>query len=171
MRVYDNDELEDSYTGSVELTAGGAGRAVYRGADVVTYDLPRGTVLSTTQVRELIRAGRENRPLVAEPVMDGAFDQGPYRVTGFIAPLRSVGPETLESQVAITAPTDRELVEGGYWPVNLAYFPLTGTAETPDYELSMHLQGNGIVRYMAQDFVTYTLSFDLASVRVLPGGC
>ncbi|MDX2141934.1 MAG: DUF1849 family protein [Rhodospirillaceae bacterium] len=171
MRVYDNDELEDSYTGSVELDADGAGRAVYRGADVVTYDLPRGTVLSTSQIRGLIRAGRANAPLVAEPVMDGAFDQGPYRVTGYIAPLRQAAEESLEAQVS-TGPTSNDgLLKGGYWPVSLAYFPLAGKAETPDYELSMHLQSNGIVRYMTQDFITYTLSFDLASVRALPGGC
>jgi hypothetical protein len=171
MSVYDNDELEDAYTGSVELNADGSGRAYYRGDEAVTYELPPGTVLSTRQLKGLIRSGRDNAALVAEPVMDGSFDQGPYRATGFISPMRSVGAESLEALVSTANPDDRALLQGGYWPITLAYFPLLGATETPDYELSLQLQSNGIVRFMAQDFVTYTLSFELAAVRALPGGC
>lgn len=170
MSVYDNDELEDSYTGSVELAPDLSGRAVYRGGDTVTYALPAGTLLSTAHLQHLIRVGRSQSGVVADTVMDGAFDQGPHRVTGFVGPMRAATAETLELQVRAT-PSDRELLRGGYWPVGLAYFPLGKAAETPDYELSLQVQGNGIVRAMTQDFVTYTLSFDLAAIRALPRGC
>jgi|GEM_PF-3411984 len=166
MQVTENGEPEDAYTGSVELGADGSGRAVYTGAETTAFDLPRGTILSSMQLRELIDAGRRAAPFVAQSVMDGAFEDGPYRTTGFIAPARTTAPVTEESP-----DNAAKLLDGPYWPVTLAYFPIGGQAEVPDYELNFQLLSNGVIRSMTQDYGAYVLLMRLASISPREGGC
>jgi hypothetical protein len=162
MKIYENGELEDAYTGQVELEADGSGRAVYIGAETTSFDLPPGTVLSTTQLRELIRAGQTGTALVAQTVMDGAFEEGPYRVTGYVAPARGA------SVPAAAAPP---LLAGPYWPVTLAYFPMDEPGEVPEYEIGFHLLANGVIRTMTQDYGSYSLALDLTRIAPREGGC
>jgi hypothetical protein len=168
MQVTENGEPDDAYTGSVELGADGSGRAVYTGSETVAFDLPAGTILSSTQLRELIDAGRHAAPFVVQSVMDGAFEDGPYRTTGFIAAERAVPPATGAQE----APNDAaKLLDGPYWPVTLAYFPLNAPAEVPEYELNFQLLDNGVIRSMTQDYGAYTLLLRLTGIAPRDGGC
>ncbi len=171
MQVYDNGALENSYTGSVELQADGSGRATYSGTEVVNYDLPAGTMLSITQLRELIRAGQDAQPLIAQAVMDGAFEEGPYRVTGFVAPAKNLTQAGSEDGMSITVAKDAELLQSTYWPVTLAYFSLEKASDVPEYETSVQLLPNGVIRAMTQDYGAYTLSMDLTRLSAKDGGC
>jgi hypothetical protein len=171
MQVYDNGELENSYTGAVDLEADGSGRATYSGVEVISYDLPPGTMLSMTQLRELIRAGQAAQPLVAQAVMDGAFEEGPYRVTGFVAPPKNLPQADDGDGMNITVAKDAALLHNTYWPVTLAYFSLEKQADVPDYETSVQLLPNGVIRGMTQDYGAYTLSMDLTRLSAKEGGC
>ncbi len=171
MQVYDNGTLESSYTGAVVLAADGSGTATYDGGQKVNYDLPPGTMLSMTQLRELIRAGQDAQPLVVQAVMDGAFEEGPYRVTGFIAPPRNLTKADSADGMNITVAKDAELLMNTYWPVTMAYFALGKDSETPDYETSVQLLPNGVIRAMTQDYGAYTLSMDLTKLTKRDGGC
>ncbi len=171
MQVYDNGSLESSYTGAVTLAADGSGIATYDGSHKLSYDLPAGTMLSITQLRELIRAGQDAQPLVVQSVMDGAFEEGPYRVTGFVAPSRNLTKANDEDGMSITVAKDAELLMNAYWPITLAYFALGKERDMPDYETSVQLLPNGIIRGMTQDYGAYTLSMDLIKLTKRDGGC
>ncbi|MBL8629775.1 MAG: DUF1849 family protein [Rhodospirillaceae bacterium] len=171
MQVYDNGELESTYVGAVELADDGSGKATYHGPQMISYDLPPGTMLSLTQLRELIRAGQGAEPLVAQAVMDGAFEDGPYRVTGFVAPARNLTKAGSSDGMNITVAKDAELLLNSYWPVTLAYFSLGKESDTPDYETSVQLLPNGVIRGMTQDYGAYTLNMDLTKLAVREGGC
>ena len=164
MHVYENGESEDAYTGEVTLEADGSGRATYISTDSITFDLPPGTVLSTRQTREMLAAGQSGSSLIAHTVMDGSFEDGPYRTSGFVAPARALAPEA--SQLPKIT-----LLEGPYWPVSLAYFPLGKEEETPEYELNLHILGNGVTRAMTQDYGDYTLAVQLTGIKPREGGC
>jgi hypothetical protein len=164
MHVYENDESEDAYTGHVTLDADGSGRATYVSTDSITFDLPPGTVLSTRQTREMLAAGQAGASLVAHTVMDGSFEDGPYRTSGFVAPARDAAAD-------ITQLPKVTLLEGAYWPVSLAYFPLGKEEETPEYEMNLHILGNGVTRAMTQDYGAYTLAVQLTGIKPREGGC
>jgi hypothetical protein len=164
MHVYENDESEDAYTGEVALEVDGSGRATYFSTDSITFDLPPGTVLSTRQIREVLVAGQAGAPLIAHTVMDGSFEDGPYRTSGFIAPARDLTTES-------SPMPDVALLQGPYWPVSLAYFPLGKDEETPEYELNLHILGNGVTRAMTQDYGAYTLAVQLTGIKRREGGC
>ena len=170
MQIYENGEPEDAYTGTVELDAEGAGKAVYNGPETIGFDLPKGTILSSRQLRELIRAAQAATPFLAQSVMDGAFEEGPYRTTGFIAPAREIvlTPTPIDS---VSSRAAASLLSGRYWPVTLAYFPLDKNPEVPDYELSVQLLANGVIRSMTQDYGAYTLSLQLTGLAPVDGGC
>jgi hypothetical protein len=164
MHVYENDESEDAYTGEVTLAADGSGQATYVSTDSITFDLPPGTVLSTRQTREMLAAGQGASSLIAHTVMDGSFEDGPYRTSGFVAPARELAADA--SQMPKVT-----LLEGPYWPVSLAYFPLGKEEETPEYELNLHILGNGVTRAMTQDYGAYTLAVQLTGIQPREGGC
>jgi hypothetical protein len=170
MQMYENGELEDTYTGTVDLTADGSGRAAYASAESMTFDLPQGTVLSSKQLRDLIRSAQGAVPFFVQSVMDGAFETGPYRTTGYIAPPRekalNVNPEG--SGVSSEA---LELLDGPFWPVTMAYFPMGKATELPEYELSFQLLANGVIRAMTQDYGAYMLSLQLTGISPREGGC
>lgn len=171
MQTYDNGELKDSYSGSVDLYDDGSGRAVYEGDETKSYDLVAGTMLSVQQLRELLQAAQQSQSLVRQSVMDGAFEEGPYLVTGFIAPQRNLSQAGPDESLRITVSKDAGVLKNTYWPISLAYFPLNRTVEVPDYETNLQLLPNGVIRAMTQDYGGYTLAMDLTTLSGRDGGC
>ena len=171
MQIYENGALEDAYRGNVELKADGSGRAVYIGDETTVYDLPSGTILSTTQLRDLVRAAQDTDSIVNQTIMDGAFEDGPYRVSGYIAHPKNMTEVNAEAPAEARSPADAALLAGSHWPVALAYFSLDPVAELPEYEANLQLLPNGVIRSMTQDYSTYTLSLDLTKISAREGGC
>jgi hypothetical protein len=160
MLVRENGHVKDSYHGTVTLDGAGAGRAVYSGDQDVTYDLPAGTLLSTAHLAALLQAAARGETFVNRPVIDGSFDDGPYRVGGVIGPSK---------RARVPAGGAADLAAGPAWPLALAYFQLDSDQDTPDYELVMNVGANGVARHLVQDFGGFTLAFELLSAEPLAG--
>jgi hypothetical protein len=161
MLTHENGHLKDSYHGSVTLDANGAGKATYVTADETkNYDLPAGTLLSTGHLVDLLTSAATGKTLVNREVIDGSFDDGPYRIAAV------VGPQT----VAPAAVADTGGLENGaISPIALAYFAAGSSADVPAYELTMDLYPNGVARRMVQDFGEFTLAFELQRVEPVTG--
>jgi len=163
MLSHENDSLKDSYHGTVTLDANGAGSAVYNNDQddkPVTYDLPAGTLLSTAHTAALLAAAAHDERLVNRAVIDGSFDDGPYRIAAVIsAPQHGVLPVA----------DSRGLENGPVRPMALAYYALESSDDAPQYELSMSLYPNGVARHMVQDFGGFTLAFELVHVEPVTG--
>ena len=162
MLVRENGKLKDSYHGTATLDAKGAGTATYIGDQEVSYDLPEGTMLSTNHLAAMLTAAATGEKIFNRPVMDGSFDDGPYRVGGVVGPERRA-PE----QAGGVSGTG--LTAGPTWSLALAYFSLDTNEDTPEYEMVMKVGANGIARHLVQDFGGFTLAFDLVSVEPVAG--
>ena len=160
MFTRENGAVKDSYHGEVELDANGAGTATYRGEHVVTYDLPEGTLLSTNHLVAVIEAAEKGEHFVNRAVIDGSFDDGPYRITAAIG---------LTRRAPVTAGQTGDLTSGSTWLLALAYYPLESDQDAPDYELMMAIGTNGVARHLVQDFGGFTLAFELAKVEIIAG--
>jgi hypothetical protein len=161
MLTHENGHLKDSYHGSVTLDANGAGKATYVTADETkTYDLPAGTLLSTGHLIDLLASAATGKTLVNREVIDGSFDDGPYRIAAVVG-----APAVAAATVADTG----GLQTGAIAPIALAYFAAESSDDTPAYELTMNLYPNGVARRMVQDFGEFTLAFELNHVEPVAG--
>ena len=60
------------------------------------------------------------------------------------------------------------LAEQSYYPVQIAYFDPNSTQATPDYEITFHVQDNGVVAYYEVDYGDFALKADLVEITELP---
>ncbi len=156
MLTRENGAVKDSYHGEVTLDAKGAGKASYHGEQDVSFDLPEGTLLSTNHLVAVLDAAEKGEHFVNRPVIDGSFDDGPYRISAVVGPSR-------RDPVAVAQSGD--LTRGSAWPLAMAYYQLESDEDAPAYELMMSVGPNGIARHLVQDFGGFTLAFDLAKVE------
>lgn len=160
MQALEDGESVKAYRGEIALNADGSGTAVYEGEKATDFTLAPGTMLSTAHTVALIESARAGKTFFSGHVIDGSFEQGPFIVTAAIARAR-------DSKAAVDKAGARELSGGRYWPVSLAYFPLSSRDSMPDYELVMELLPAGVSRGMTQNFGSFTLGFTLVDVEPL----
>ncbi|MDX2221384.1 MAG: DUF1849 family protein [Rhodospirillaceae bacterium] len=159
MQSVENGTVSESYRGAVTLAADGAGHARYEGDAPANFELPAGTLISTAQIKALIALAAQGPQFFSQVVMDGAFTDGPHRVTGVIAPADTRTSVRGEAAQAIVGEDGSLDLSRPAWPISLAYFPLNDPSETPSYEMTLHLRSDGVVTGLTQDFGAYTLGF------------
>jgi len=159
MQVLENGALGKSYRGNIRFNDDGTGTATYQADEETKFELVPGTLLSTAHSLALLKSAVAGDRFLSKLVIDGSFDDGPFRVTAAIAPAH-------EGAVPAAKSGPGELSQGSYWPVGLAYFPVSSSKEVPDYEVAMNMLPSGVTQSMAQDFGGFTLGFKL--VRIEP---
>ncbi len=175
-QVIENGSVAKSYHGNIQFKDDGTGTATYESGETQTFELPRGTLLSTAHTLQLLKSAAAREKFIGKMVIDGSFDQGPFWVTAAIAPAH----EGALAQAKAKAGTDvlskdgklGSLAEGIYWPIGLAYFPVKSTQALPEYEITQNLLGTGVTHSMMQDFGGFTLAFKPLRVEPIKGpGC
>jgi len=150
-----NGELDEELSGSANLTARGG---------VVRYDKPEphevplnaGTMFPTAHTLRVLRQAGTTDNLFSVPVFDGAEADGASPVNTIVGKLRSPSAPKVK---------DAELLAARAWQVSLAFFPINPGEALPDYETSMVLQENGIVRSMLVDYGDFRVSMELESLE------
>jgi hypothetical protein len=160
-QVVENGTVTKAYHGDIHFKDDGTGTITYDNGEVTTYDLPRGTLLSTAHTLALLRSAAAHEKFVSKTVVDGSFDQGPLWVTATIAPPHDGGLVAVKGDAA-------NLMQGQYWPMSLAYFPASSKQTMPEYEINQNLLGTGVTRSMLQDFGGFALSFTPVKIEAIP---
>lgn len=158
-QVLENGIVSKAYHGNIKFGDDGTGTATYESANVSTFELPRGTLLSTAHTQALLKSAAAREKFVSKVVIDGSFDEGPFWITAAIAPAQDDKRTPVKDKPGV-------LGEGRYWPIGLAYFPISSDQPVPEYEISQNLLGTGITQSMIQDFGGFTLAF--TPVRMEP---
>ncbi|MFQ5954214.1 MAG: cell envelope integrity EipB family protein [Kiloniellales bacterium] len=153
---------DEEYRGSATLEAKGeAGSARYTKPEDRTEPLPAGTVFPTEHTELLIERARAGQRMFLRPVFDGTTEHGTMLINAFIG-------EPLE--VADLPEEPLTNVKG--WRMRLAFFPLDTGSESPEYEVGLELQENGIARSVVLDYGDFTIRGVLAGLERLPRpGC
>ena len=71
-------------------------------------------------------------------------------------------------------PIDMDGLTDTYWPIQLAFFDPAAEAQnpTPDFEMRLGLQRNGITREMVVTYGTFAITMKLAELELITdGGC
>ena len=161
-QVIENGNIAKAYHGNIQFNDDGTGTATYEAGDTSTFELPRGTLLSTAHTLALIKSAQAREKFVSKFVIDGSFDEGPFWVTAAIAPAH-------DGSVAAVKGGSATFGEGRYWPIGMAYFPVKSEQAIPEYEISQNLLGTGITHSMVQDFGGFTLAFKPVKMEPITG--
>ena len=154
-QVVENGNVAKAYHGNIQFKDDGTGTAMYDSGEPVTFDLPRGTLLSTAHTLALLKSAASREKFLSKLVIDGSFDDGPFWVTAAIASAH-------EGEVAQAKGGEESLGtlgKGQYWSIGMAYFPVKSEQTIPEYEITQNLMGSGITHSMVQDFGGFTLAF------------
>ncbi len=159
-QVVENGKVTKAYHGDIHFKDDGTGTATYDDGEATTFDLPRGTLLSTAHTLMLLKSAAAHEKFVSRMVIDGSFDQGPLWVTATIAPPHEGGVLPVKGGAG-------NITQGQYWPIGMAFFRASSNQTMPEYEITQNLLGTGITRSMLQDFGGFSLAFTPVRVEAV----
>lgn len=125
-----------------------AGKAKFEKPRKETLILPKGTVFPTAHTAILLKKAAAGEKFDRRIVFDGAELEGPATISAFILPKRKTPPAGHPK--VLTAPQP-------VWPISLAVFASGSTAETPEFEMTIYLQPNGVVPEMTMNYGDFTV--------------
>jgi len=128
------------------------------------YDLQGATLFPMAHTYKLIDSARQGKRVVNEVVFDGSDDQGPVEINAVIGKQKVNRDDSRGSSKFV----DGELLKAPYWPMQLAVFPMDSSSSLADYELSMDVLENGIVRDMNVDYHDFSISQKLVALKSVP---
>lgn len=130
-----------------------------------TVPLTPGTLFPSRHTVALIQAARRGDAVLAAPVFDGGAVEGAVDVAAAIGAKRPVDPAA------------EPLLRALAWPMRLAFFPPADKRKpegqddadeagmTPDYELGVLLQENGVARAMTLDYGDFSVRAKLKTIE------
>ncbi|QJE72563.1 cell envelope integrity EipB family protein [Aerophototrophica crusticola] len=156
-----NGELEEELRGEATLDGGQGGVARFSKPEAKEVKLAPGTMFPTAHTLKLLAQVNTPETFLSAPVFDGAESDGPSGVGALIGKPRPVAPAQVDAA---------ELLKGKAWQVFLAFFPTDPLEALPEYETSLVLLENGVVRSMVIDYGEFKVDVELESLERRPKG-
>ncbi len=157
VRRHQNGELDDEFRGKAALSGKGrTGRAVYT-RPKQEAKLPLGTLFPADHTIELIERALAGDKIVQRKVFDGATEHGTMLINAVIG--KALAPAEAGQHPLANA-------EG--WHMRLAYFAIDKVTSTPEYEIGLELQDNGIARAVDIDYGDFAIRGALQHIERLP---
>lgn len=125
-----------------------AGKAVFEEPRKETLKLPAETVFPTAHTVILLKKAAAGEKFDRRFVFDGSELEGPSMISAFILPQRKTPPGGHAKVLTVPQPV---------WPVSLAVFSGDGAPETPEFEMTIYLQPNGVVPEMTMNYGDFTV--------------
>jgi hypothetical protein len=156
-KLRDSEPPEDLRGDAVIPALDQPGEAKFSKPAAEIIKLPKGSVFPTAHTILLIESARRQDSFVSRIVFDGGAAEGPFQVTAGIG-----------KEVKGDANAENPVLRARWWPVRMAFFPADSQGASPDYELGMSLQENGVARDMRLDYGTFVLRATLTNLELLP---
>lgn len=133
-------------------------KATYSIPENLSFDLSKTTLFPAMHTAKLIEAAGQGQKIVNATVFDGSDDQGPVEINAVIGKKLVLEPDTKLNQ---------KLTFGTGWSMRLAVFPNSqdDNQTTSDYEMTMTLQENGIIRDMVIDYHNFSVTQKLVALE------
>jgi len=142
------------------------GEAVFKGGEGEevrnkAFELSPETLFPTAHTLKLMDGLDGGPRFISVPVFDGSEIEGANLVSAVIGKARA-------------ADSDGEIsgVQPDYWPVGLAFFDGGTAGSTPEFEMRLGLQSNGITREIQVAYDDFSVQMALEDVELITdGGC
>lgn len=167
-RLTDQAETE-VFKGRATKEAGGAGGV---GKYILPHDkkdvpLAGDDTFPVAHTQRLIAEAKAGTQMVAARVFDGSDEAGLALVSTFIgAKKKSAELGGLDKKLE-----KNKLIQSEAWPLRMAFFVPEDHDGTPDYEMDVVMQENGVARSLRMDYGDFVVSGHLTRLEALPSGC
>ncbi len=152
-----NGEIDQELRGRARLSDDGKDDAVYSIPDDLSFHLDATTLFPAAHTVRLIEAAARGDKIFKATVFDGSDDQGPVDINAFIGKKMSVDQNSK---------LDKSLTGVGGWSMRLAVFPKQGDdQDISDYEMTMELLENGVIKNMKVDYHDFSVSQKLVAIE------
>jgi len=154
-----NGEQDQQLRGLAKIPSQGTkGLAKYSIPDDLSFNLNDGTLFPAAHTIKLIEAAEHGQKIVSATVFDGSDDKGPVEMNAVIG--RKISP-------LVDTKLDKNLMSKDGWSMRLAVFPTDDDENqtTSDYEMTMNLLENGIIRDMTVDYHNFSVTQKLVAVE------
>lgn len=121
--------------------------------------LPDDTYYPVAQTKEILKRARQGETFFNSHIFFGAKPDNALKKTSVI-----IGREQ-SSELEESA---SDLLSERYYPVQVAYFDPASTTGTPSYEITFHMQDNGIVPFYVIDYGDFRLQARLDDIEEEP---
>lgn len=159
-RTTRNGDLAEQFRGSAELVdLKKGGEATYTVPEARKLKLPAGTLFPTAHTEAVIRRAAAGETFDYRTLFDGSSADSPFGVSAVMRPV--------EGEAASADPALAKLVTPKAWRAKLAFFPQASKEANPDYEISVLLYENGVVRDMILDYSNFMLEATLDKAEAL----
>ncbi|MDG5495195.1 MULTISPECIES: cell envelope integrity EipB family protein [unclassified Azospirillum] len=153
-----NGEVDEELSGGANLDKAKGGSARYDKPEAKTVALKPGTMFpSAHTLRVLAQVGTDDN-LFSVPIFDGAEAEGASEVNTVLGKLRPPAPAQIKVK-------DKDLLAAKAWQVSLAFFPTAPGEPLPEYETSMELLENGVMRSMLVDYGDFRVRMELENLE------
>jgi len=153
-------EVAEEARGRAKLNGRGeAGRADFSQPEVMSIELPKGTMFPTDHTLLLLKGAAESQRFVSRPVFDGGELEGPSEVTAAIG------------QAAKPATDAKALLAHRGWSIRLAFYKPDQAGSEADYEVGMKLLENGVAEDMTLDYGDMVVRAKLREIEAIKPNC
>ena len=161
-REPEGEEEEREVQGEATLKeTGAAGSAEFDQPRREKVKLPAGTVFPTAHTIALISKAESGEKFDRRLVFDGDEVGGPSLLTAFILPQRAAPPGGKPKSLVDPQPV---------WPMSIAVFAQDDKTGTPEFEMTIYLQPNGVVPELTMDYGDFTVAGRLKVFEALKKG-
>ena len=126
--------------------------------------LPEDTFFPIAQTQEILRRARAGERFFTSHIFFGAKPDDALKKTSVIIGKSQMADLSKQPQQA----RDTGLLQESYYPVQIAYFDPDSTSGLPTYEISFHMQDNGVVPYYVIDYGDFRLQASLDEIEKEP---
>lgn len=148
------------------VSAEGAGTLTGKPND--GFAVPPDAALPMQHQLKLMSLGEAGGGRDSSVVFDGSDDGKAFRAISFVGGGKAAGAVPRD----VTNPAAAPLTALGSWPMSISYFPLEGSEETPEYQVSFDMYQNGVATGLVLDYGDFVLSGTLSNLQMLePSEC
>ncbi len=151
-----NGVLVEKAGGRAEMSENGGGTVIMSGTDAPEITLPPGTLFPSRHTVELIDVAKRGERFFLRVIFDGSAGDVPNKVSAVIGNPREL-PGLADPSATVIA-----------WPVRLAFFPIDKKSSTPEVEIAVLMQEDGVAREIELDYPDMTVFGKLAKFVPLP---
>ena len=121
--------------------------------------LPDDTYFPIAQTLEILKRAKDGERFFSSHIFFGAKPDDALKKTSvIIGALQQAAPYVISS----------DLLQESYYPVQVAYFDPQANDGIPTYEISFHMQDNGVVPYYLIDYGDFRLQATLSDIAKEP---
>ena len=150
-------EEEKQFNGFATVTkAGKTGEAYFSMQPDVALRLPDKVYFPVAHTKEVLSRAQKGEKIFTANIFFGAEPDRAIKRTSTV-----IGSRQKVTNSRILG----ELASSNYYPVNIAYFDPSSVEPVPEYEITFHLQPNGVVAYYEVDYGDFAIDATLTEIK------